>query len=501
MQEQFEDGEDKEEEINIDSVLNDEKSEENEKGSSVEINNCIIITGANEINTVLNSGMIQGNVIQGSSSGVAQQKGQEEKSVFFNFNDKKEIVRFIEEYRHTDEFLNMVSVAFLECVPDFLWIDINGSLIEFLDVEEGERVLSSVNGFMSLDKRLEFMHMASVPAECRTRFGKVEAKCIVYFSERIRETIEKTIWSQDYFLRKKILAWLMSIKKNEKISFTMGYQIVMALSRISVYDWSFFQMEVFETLLLEQGNQNRNYLVKILAYVLKNSPYKRLLDQEIQEWIAKRDMFLWEIAYRLYGINKEYKFHGNIKEQFKQYLRNDLKWRCLGDGVLRSRWNPKVDFYPAYFNAEFMKLVLQTLAELHQECKTYRQKELFMDYFIWLLTNDYKMEGHPFYRLMFLDALNEKEIRILAREMYWESWEIYKTQNVWIQILQKHFIELERYRKSWDYAKSFFQTVAFTGKESSYHCIWNSLSNMQYAGKTTEEIRGFLSDLLQKRRN
>jgi len=83
MQEQFEDGEDKEEEINIDSVLNDEKSEENEKGSSVEINNCIIITGANEINTVLNSGMIQGNVIQGSSSGVAQQKGQEEKSVFF----------------------------------------------------------------------------------------------------------------------------------------------------------------------------------------------------------------------------------------------------------------------------------------------------------------------------------------------------------------------------------------------------------------------------------
>lgn len=502
MEEQIKKDEEKEEKINIESVLKDEKSEDNEQNSSFEFNNCIIYTGNGDINTVMNSGSVRGNIIQGTAGADKENSRQEAGSSFYNFNDKKEILKFVEDYRDKEEFLSFLSVAFLECVPDFLWIDINKKLFDCLFEEGAENrpVFGWEQGFMDLDKKLELLHMITVPAQCRTNLGKVEAKCMIYFSDKIRDQIEKTIWGQDYFLRKKILSWLISLKNDEKISTTMAYQVVTALCRISLYDWSIFQTEVFYPLLLKKGQQNRNYLVKILSYNLKKSSYKPLLDQQIQEWIWKKDVFLWEIAYRLYGINKAYKFNREIKEQMKQYLKEDLEWRCIGDGLFHPKWNPKVDIYPAYFNKEFEKLILQILLEFYKGCRTYNQKEQFQDYFIWLLTNDYKMEGYPCYQLIFLDVLNDKEIRLEVREMYWELWRNYRVRNVWIQIIQKHFIELERYRKSWEYAQYFFKMIAFTGKANDYHMVLDVLSNMKYSRRISGEVQAYLSELLKKRR-
>lgn len=488
-----------EEKIDINSELKGEKIENFDQIASLEFNNCVIVTGdGGDINTIFQNGYVHGDIAQGGNSQKNADQDQKKNGAFYSFYDKKEIIRFMEDYRKKEEYLSFVSVAFLECVPDFLWIDITRKLKEFLSDESEENYAEK--GFMILDKELELMHMVSVPAKCRTRLGEVRTKCVIYFENKIREKVEKTIWEQDYFIRKKILAWLLALKNDEKIGAVMGFQIVNALSRISVYDWSFFQNDVFEPMFRERGNSNRNYLVKIMSYALKNSPYDALLDQSIQRWISEKNKFLWEISYRLYGANREYQFNKEVEKQLKKYFVQDINWRCLGNGVYRAKQNANIDFYPAYFNEKLRALMLKIFFNIYQECNTYSKKERFADYFIWLLTSDYKMEGYPNYKLIFLDALNQKETRCMVREMYWELWGIYKVRSVWIQILQNHFVELERHKKSWEYAKRFFEAVAFTGNVRDYETVQNCLYNMRFSKTMAREVGNYLEGIVKRRR-
>lgn len=490
-----------EEKTKINSVLEGKKSEDLDQMPSLEFNNCIIISGdGGDINTIFQSGTVQGNIVQGRNYQREVCSEQKKDDSFYNFYRKDEIIRFIEDYRYEEEFLSFVSVAFLECIPDFLWIDITRKLIEALEDEKAEEKSNTKNDFMALDKKLELMHMISIEGKCRTRFGEVRSICMIFFEQKVRENAETVLWEQDYFLRKKILRWLLNLKNDENIGRIMGYQIVNALSRISVRNWSFFQKEVFEPMYLERGNSNRDYLVKILSYLLKNSLYNESLDYSIQKWIAEKNKFLWEIAYRLYGVNQEYLFQRNVETQLKKYFVQDLNWRCMGNGIYRAKRNAYVDLYPAYFNTELRSMLLSTLVSIYRSCSAYSQKALFSDYFIWLLTCDYKMEGYPTYKLIFLDALNLKETRLLSREMYWEMWEIYKVRTVWVQILQNHFMELEHHKKSWDYAKRFFEVVAFTGNSRDYETVQNCLYNMRDSKKTASQIGDYLEKILQRRR-
>ena len=495
--------EDHDREIDLNDVkagLKEDKEDElKDAASAFELHNCIIFQGSGDFNTVINHGAINGNISQNASGA---NTGSKSENSSYNFCSKKGILEFIRDYRQKEDFLLFVSVAFLGCVPDFLWNDIRISLRnELAEEEEGSLNSSPMNqSFISMDDRLALLHMTLVQADCKTYLGKVNTKCIVFFDDKIRQNVEKTIWEQDYALRNKILSWLMHMKKDNKIGTTMGYQIASALSGISVFDWMYFQEMVFLPLLLEKGNNNRNYLVNILTYVLKEHPYQESLDQKIQEWICRKDTFLWEIAYRLYGVNPQYTFHDKVNGQLEYYLEQDWKSRCLGNGRYRIKRNSKVDIYPAYYNKELRGRILITLMGLYKKCDTYAKKDLLSDYFIWLLTEDYKMEGYPRHQLIFVDALNEKEVRLKVREMYWDFWSRYKVRNVWEQILENHFMELERMGRSWRYMERFFQTIAFTGKAADYEMTRNSLSNMRHSRKTAEDIKKYLSELLQQRR-
>ena len=474
------------------------KPDESEQiAMSYELHNCIIIQEINDSNVISNSGIIKGDISQDISKGTS---AGEEKNSFYDFSNKKGILKFMADYRWKEEFLIFICVAFLKNVPDFLWGDIEKKFEELLSKENGDSdFIKEGEVFVGLDDKLALIHMALVPAECKTYLGKVETKCIVYFNDKIRDRVQKTIWEQDYSLRDRIVSWLTRLKQDEKIGITMGYQIASAFAWISVHDWMFFQDRVFRPLLLERGNRNRNYLVNILSHTLKNNSYQAQLDQMIQSWISNKDTFLWEISYRLYEVNGKYAFNDRVRETLTLYFRRDWKWRCLGGGVYHPKRNPKVDLYPACFNEKLREWVMLILNGFYESCDTFAKKDLLADYFIWLLTEDYKMEGYPKYQLIFLSALERKEIRLKIRKMYWEFWGKYKVRSIWAQILENHFIELERFNQSWDYTKPFFRTIAFTGNPEDYDMVQNSLSNMRRSRKIAKSVKQYLKNLLEKR--
>lgn len=444
-----------EEQINIGSVLKDIHTKEKESAHVLELNNCIVWYGNGDINTINNSGDIQGDIYQGVRN-ASNTDGSTGKAKY-DFSQEKDVKSFLRNCTSHREIYRMISVAFLECVPDCYWLDIKSILSDifvksgFVQEEGGQRDL-----FSSAQDELEYLQMRLVPAECVTALGRQKVNCIVYANEKIRCCVERTIWLEYYELKNVILKWLLTLKDDKQISEVLGYQIANALGRAATYDWAYFQKEVLVPLAEEGGNANRNYIVRIIKYYLKHRKYDKVLDEEIKGWIVQKNIFLWEVIYRLYGVNEQYEFNREIESEMEQYFEADRKWRCVGRGVLRKKWNTRIDIYPAYGNRKLKELILHILYRQYSMCSSYKEKTSFFDYFTWILMNDYKLEGYPNYQMMFLDVLENRDIRVEVRDMYWESWRRNNVKRIWGQLIEHNLVELEKTGRTWGYMKVFF---------------------------------------------
>lgn len=487
-----------EDQVSLESVL--EKSINGFDMSTLPLKNCINIINIRDINTIVNNGIVNGDIQQGSMEMDKSQFTQKMRREEYDFTKEKDIKQFIQEYCSKGEIFDFISVAFLECIPDFIWDEIRNILIKCFDIKS-EFQNDQKNIFMNEQQRLELLQLIKVPAECIVESGKIETKCVMLRYNEVGRNIVRIVWEQYGNLRKIIIDWLMELKKSEKISKILAYQISNAFKNVAIIDWTYFRLNVCEVFMQEKGNYNRNYLVEILTYYLKQTSYDKRLDEELCEWIRGQNIFLWEVAYRLYGINTKYKFHEKVRLQMKRYLLKDWKWRCKGNGKFYSKWNPRLDMFPAYYNKELRKMIVECMGEIYNEYKNiYKEQDSFADYFIWMLSSDYKMERYAQYKLNFILVLTDKNVRQKVSGMYRELWEKNRIRKVWKIVLQEHFVELEKNEKNWDYMRDFFKIIAFTGKREDFYNVQNMLHNMTESVKICKEIERWLYKLVEERR-
>ena len=141
---------------NIEKMLKECEVENKEKASAVEYYNCIFLSGNGDVNTLLNNGTINGTVAQGTISGNGGMGDEGHKQTLYNFHTESGIKDFIGDYAKKRELCTFLSIAFLECIPEFLWIEIRNKLFECMYIcSEEKRTIIDEADFSYKDDELE----------------------------------------------------------------------------------------------------------------------------------------------------------------------------------------------------------------------------------------------------------------------------------------------------------------------------------------------------------
>lgn len=461
-----------------------------------EYQNCIILQGEFS-NTILNKGCISGGISQNVKDGASDEEQP------YHFSEEEEIHRLLMKHKGEKERLDFLCLVFLEIIPLSLLAEIRQELRKTLFVGEQGTETGWNPLFSSLDEELRRLGIQRVYAVRKGANGKKEMECLMFQEGLCVKDMGKVVWKHYLDLRAPILEWLLELKKKKEVVQTLFYQISEAFARIMEYDVPFAMETVFPRLVQEGGYRDRDILVYSLKALMKERNYGQELNQELVTGIKRQDSFLWQVSYRLYDHEKLYEFQQETEQEMVRVLEKDMK--AFGELTWEpnARWRDHVDFYPAYYNREVEQLFLESILSLFSKCVKQKERTLFGYYFCWLFREDFNKEGYPRYQLMLLACLKRKEIRNRAREMYVSIWRSGRFRRLLAQVLRLHFQELENARRSWEYMKDYFKTVAFTGVKADFEdtirCL-EAMSGGKERSKTAEEIRNWLCELIELRR-
>lgn len=122
-------------------------------------------------------------------------------------------------------------------------------------------------------------------------------------------------------------------------------------------------------------------------------------------------------------------------------------------------------------------------------------------YFCGLLLQDFLTEGYPFYKCAILDSFHKKELRSGISPVMTYVWQVKALRDIIAnEILSRYIQELDYYSRSWEYGKSFLKSLAFTGQQEDYKNAIRMLERRGTKGKTADEMRDYLENLLQQRK-
>lgn len=459
-----------------------EQKKENSNTTYNEFRDCIICHGEFQ-NTILNKGKIKGNIFQ--------EAGKTEEDKTYDFSKEKDIVDFIEAKKASKELLDFLCITFLEIIPLALLSEIRDCM-EYI-LYKGDSLIKN-DYFGNLNKELEILGIQKVEV-LKQRKEPIEA---LMFNEGISvKNIRHVIWEQYRSLRSPLLKWLMELKRKEKVAKLLFYQIQDVFVELSTYDFFYTKTEIFLYLRESGSYSDRNIMVKIIKQYISNNQYDEMLDQYLMEKDYEKDVFWWQVIYRLYQEKKEYRFQKLAEDRMLKLMRHDLKLFQLDER--KQCWDDEnLDFYPAYYDKDVEQLFVKTIYKIYLECLKTQEKIQFSYYFCWLIREDFRKEGYPWYKLMMFQCLQDREIRTCIREMYIELWRKRKFRKIIGRILKQHFIELEYRKIPWNYLKDFFKTVAFTGREEDFKDTIYFFKKEKNS-KTSKEVCDWLESILKVR--
>lgn len=453
----------------------------------------------NEDNIFINKGKVEGGVGQEINSS----KKDGDSSKVYDFQNETEIREFITAYQNKLELLDFICVIYLKFVPIYLREQIREKLEACLFKLNEEDSAAKAKIWIEFSKEQELLQIEEGTV---VQKGRADIECIFFRDDKLRIKIKAFIWNQYWGMREPILKWLMDIKEDQACNDKIFVQIADAIAEIALIDSSY----VFSNMLQNKANENkwqdRNFTVRILSYYIQNHVYDKNLDIILKDWLWKGSKKHWAIVYRLYHKNimavGKYRFIQEVEKCFEKYLYDDMRMRCLGNGIILNKKNDYIDLFPAYYNEEITGLIIKTLYKIFADQKSFEQKKRFGEYFFWVMVMDFKIEGYPSYEMLLLKGLRERPLRNKVKEMYREYWRQTYFRRLWTKLLDEHLAELDYRNSSWIYAKDFFVTLAFTGKKDDFDLMIKYLSRFprnRLGKKIADEIKSLLVNLKQER--
>lgn len=450
-------------------------------------------------NYVDNSGTIYGGVDQRQAS-----QESAEDALPFPENLEDSIQRFFLTETDPKALAALIALATFEPLPADVFYQTVSTLYDKLtdgESSEERKPLSRLQTAQELVSPL-LLQKVSVAYE---PIG-LTLDCLTFQSRDVSAQVRERIW-QDYpQLRPVLMEWLFDfrIHSASTIDRLMAYTAMHGLARYAALHIGYARNYIFP--FLEQNCTRQadiKYLAVIIKWLIQNSSCRAVADDLLLDWCNKQSALLWQIPYRLYGQEGEWKFQSKVpvilrlrmEQDAKGSRRSDLGWYKQDRAYLLN---------PAHGNMKIAALLVKQVSQCFCACKSHRDRYYTAVYFLVLFRWDYLTDFSNTPEMIFLKCLHDKELRKEMHPLLYFIWQYSELRAMAQQVLARHMGEIHMSGTSADYLEKPFECLAFTGKRVDYDStiyLLRECAKRRDACPIAEQMQRHLEDCLRERKN
>lgn len=479
------------------------KRENKENKENAEYHNCIFLDGKDLSNFVFNSGEING-IISQTTGGVCPDSSK------IVFRKKEDLKPFLETYSIDDYASVFLVVLILKIVPVACLYPMARELKEHVkgfDVDSEKEPEKKADTLLALEDVLYILGAKKVTATVKSEAGEMKVQCITLQEYDLMSETAAIVWENYPGIRESLIQWLLSISKVREYRQMILYQITEALADLAAVDFAYTKNHIISRFVRDTGQDSFYFLKAILQNCLKSQVYRQNAETLLCHWCKlDNNDFLWKVALALVDFENDYRFCDSVRERLAFMVEGELKEGIALEAesvIYIFKEESKIPFQILQENRAASTMYLEILAEQFHACGRVREELRFACYFGMLMWQDYMAEGYPSYRSLFIDSVNQKEIREKMGVLLCSIWKRQTFRTMWMEpVLGMYIKEYDDQHKSWFYMKRFLRLLAFTGREADYHYMQKMLKRIgrYYGDVIPKEMQGYLSELLNKRK-
>lgn len=398
----------------------------------------------------------------------------------------------------------MIALAELGSIPENRFFQVAGRLEQCIfsselasQDKEGERQFQ----FRTIEETLAPFQVRKNLIEIAYESERHTVTCVSFASREIEIQVRNFVWSSYPYFRPILAQWMIELIKNRGnvLDHILMSRAVNALAVNGATDIGYTFRELIPTLEENFATQSGvKYLTAFVEYLMKESTCRGSVEELLLHWCRRRDSYLWQVPYRLYGEEKEWRFQNEVPISLSERLEKDVGGKKLS--LYRS--DRGYLLIPAHGDERVATLLIEQVADLFARCKHVQERNQFGIYFLSLFRWDYLTDFSNTPRMIFLHSLGQKELREKILPLFQYAWRKSLLRSAMIEILACHFREINQFNASWEYLKKPFLFLAFTGKKFDYDNTYDALkkcTRMQEATPVAEGLMTFLSNELEAR--
>lgn len=474
-----------------------EKKEQVEKDrKEAEYHNCIFIDGKELNSFIFNSGEINGGITQSSYG------GGEEKKEENTFREKHDLTGFLASHQKDGYASVLIIMAVLKAVPEQYLFSFSEELQKILTPEENEKEEKIPVAYQSVDSIINVISAERIEIVVNTAVGKIPVRSLVLKDKSQIGSIMKAIWYDYPGMREGLIKWLILLSRKQDVRKILLCQLAEAVGTFAAYDFTYAQNKIIPRFSQLKGRDDFYFLNKVMEHCLGSDSCGRFADRLLEQWCFTKE--LWKIPLHLYHSQESREFHRSLAKKLRNIIEEELDDAREIEGrdyIYIFTDFSKIPFDLLQENQDGAGLYMKTLSEVFAECKSRKERMRFGYYFCGLLLQDFLTEGYPFYKCAILDSFHKKELRSGISPVMTYVWQVKALRDIIAnEILSRYIQELDYYSRSWEYGKSFLKSLAFTGQQEDYKNAIRMLERRGTKGKTADEMRDYLENLLQQRK-
>lgn len=449
---------------------------------------------ASPVNMIVNMGAINGSIFQ-------KQKENQENNTNTRklcLEKDKDFGEFIKEYKNSSVLSAMLVTAVLEIVPENLFPLLCQQLEQCLGRALGlEEERYPKQRYDSIKELLSVIKAEKIGATLRRSSGEIPIQCVVYSDTAYSEWIRAEIWADYLEIKEAVTDWLCIMRDTPDVS-DIYYQIVTGSAALARLDYVFGVQRFINSVQMPWKAYEISYMVKVFEALYSRKEYKKLVEQQMCDWLKKNDPH-WRIAYQFYIPGTSEEWTELLKKKLASVLqKNKLKQE---DALEAGNWAARgYLIVPAQLNLAAARLLAEVLAENFGKARVYAEREKAATNYLLLFRDDYFFTNGRRENMALIDVCNLLEIRKRMKDMLLFIWHIKKYRDVLFDILGCHIKAWEGC-DGWEYMQWFLKTLAFTGKAQDFQSMQYLLkkNGSEQAGHISRWLNNLLRERMEKK--
>lgn len=426
--------------------------------------------------------VIQGNYVANSGSiygGVSQERSGDSAVGGAEMETSRSLEDFFRPRETLGPLAALVVLATLELVPEshfFPLVQKLSTRLEEQDPDRPERTRLSM--LQTPEELLRPFALRRTPLPSDGGFQGLTFQCLSFQKEGLSRTVRTRIWNLYPQLRAVLTDFFLALREEDADTAgrTVGYAAMGGLAAYAGLDLEYTVHALIP--LLEQrctAQRDVKYLTAFFKRLLLQQGENQMIDRLLCRWCEGGSPLLWQIPYRLYGQKGRWLFRQKVPKALRRYLVQDkegggrpyLAWFRRSRGHL---------LYPAHEDPAVAKLLVEETAELFSPKKPYEDRYQAAAYGLSLIRWDYLTDFAPEPRLVFLDALHQKEQRRAILPLLHFVWQRGELRGLMAQVLARHLGEIGRRGGLCSYLQTPFLYLAFQGSRLDYEAAQSVLT-------------------------